>query len=446
MRSKWIPLLIGGAVLYLLFLGWAMGNLSYDTWGAFIVLPMMVGVTRLVLRRIFTKRMRYMYPMALAGLGAKVVGSLVRYWVTFDAYGGQADARLYHDIAKVIAGDIRDGRVSLLSAIPHSTGTQFLEQLAGLVYAIFGSSRLAGFLLFGWMGYWGAVLFLRAALLAIPRLKTRRYASLVFFAPSLMYWPSSLGKEAWMMLCLGLASYGAARLLTGWGGGWSVPFTVLGIVGAGFPRPHFALIWAGALVCALLVLVVIGTGTDSSRLTAAVLFGISVVGLVILIGITLKFLDPRGNQAGDVGLSDRVASILEQTAQNSQQGGSAITPVSLNGPLDWPYAIGRTLTRPLLLEVRSFGELLPALEMTALMGLALVSWRRILNLGHVLRHNPYVVLSVLVVLTFGVSFANISNLGILSRQRSLVLPMLFVPLCLPHRRSSEQRLDGAIHR
>ena len=33
----------------------------------------------------------------------------------------------------------------------------------------------------------------------------RRYALLVLFLPSLLFWPSSIGKEAWMTLALGLA-------------------------------------------------------------------------------------------------------------------------------------------------------------------------------------------------------------------------------------------------
>ena len=43
-----------------------------------------------------------------------------------------------------------------------------LDRLTATIYTVFGSSRLAGFLLFGWMGFWGALWFVRAAMLAIP--------------------------------------------------------------------------------------------------------------------------------------------------------------------------------------------------------------------------------------------------------------------------------------
>ena len=45
--------------------------------------------------------------------------------------------------------------------------------------------------------------------------------------------------------------------------------------------------------------------------------------------------------------------------------------------------------------------------------------------------TPYLVFAALCVVTFGVAFASIGNLGILTRQRSLVLPLLLVFWCLP---------------
>ena len=55
----------------------------------------------------------------------------------------------------------------------------------------------------------------RAFTIAIPDGNRRSYARLLFFLPSMLYWPSSIGKEAWMLFTLGLAAFGTARLLTG---------------------------------------------------------------------------------------------------------------------------------------------------------------------------------------------------------------------------------------
>jgi ABC-type transport system involved in cytochrome c biogenesis permease component len=45
--------------------------------------------------------------------------------------------------------------------------------------------------------------------------------------------------------------------------------------------------------------------------------------------------------------------------------------------------------------------------------------------------TPYLVFAALCVVTFGVAFSSIGNLGILVRQRSLILPLLLVFWCVP---------------
>ena len=62
---------------------------------------------------------------------------------------------------------------------------------------------------------------------------------------------------------------------------------------------------------------------------------------------------------------------------------------------------------------------------------ALVGWRRTLNVPRLVVTTPYLVFAAVVVLTFGVTFANVGNLGILVRQRSLVLPLLVLLWAVP---------------
>ena len=121
-------------------------------------------------------------------------------------------------------------------------------------------------------------------------------------------------------------------------------------------------------------------------------------------------------------------------------GGSSFDPVSVNGPWDYPYAFYRTITRPLLTEARTTGELLPAVEMTALLFLGVFGWRRFANIPKLMLSTPYVVFALLCVVTFGVAFSSIGNLGILVRQRSLVFPLMLLlwALPLPHRAIDEE--------
>ena len=61
---------------------------------------------------------------------------------------------------------------------------------------------------------------------------------LFFFIPSLLFWPSGIGKEAWMMFGLGLAAYGVAKVLRVARGEASWLSTGLWL--AGLVRPHVA--------------------------------------------------------------------------------------------------------------------------------------------------------------------------------------------------------------
>ena len=131
------------------------------------------------------------------------------------------------------------------------SGTRFIEILSGLAYTVLPQSQLAGFVLFSWVAFLGLILFSRAIRIALPNANHRRYDLLLFFLPTLVFWPSSIGKEAWMVAMLGLASYGAARLFTHRLSGL-VPLG-LGLWGASVVRPHMALMILAALGPAWLV-------------------------------------------------------------------------------------------------------------------------------------------------------------------------------------------------
>ncbi len=433
-------LAIAAAAVYVLMTGWSMATFSYDIWGAFVVAPVILLVSVPLLRRIFTGEHARLFPIAVVGLVAHLGGSFLRYWVAFDAYGGSADSSTYDAVGKQIAADVLDGRTTLASMVPRGTGTEFIGRLTGAVYTLLGASRLGGFLVFGWLAFWGMVLFVHAALLGVQQLSSRFYAALVLLSPSLIYWPTSIGKESWLCLSLGALSYGGARVLTGRWGGMALPVVVAGLWGASSVRPHLAGIWLGALAIALgFGLVTQRSGSrHRERLATIGLAGLSLLMLFVVASATLRYLNAGADSSDTATVTQQVNDIFTETSRRSTQGGSSFQPVSISSPLDWPLAIGRTLTRPLLPEARSFAELLPALEMTGLFVLAALSCRRLLNLPRVALRNPYVVFAMLCLLMFGLVFASIGNLGILTRQRSLVVPFLVLPFCVPRASTVEK--------
>ena len=451
MISRVERLLICSAVLYVLVLGWAMVNISYDLWGAFVLLPVLVLATLAILRRVFPHEYPGLYRIAVIGLVAKFGVVFVRYFIAFQSYSGFSDSGDYDLNAKVIAGNIRSGVRSPLELIPRGTGTQFIEHFLASNYVVIGASRLAGFFVFAWLAYWGTVMFMRAAMIAVPGLDHRRYAYLMFLLPSVLYWPASIGKEALIYFGIGIASIGVAHILAGRWSLFALLCLVGGLVFAGMVRPHFAAMWVGGLVVALIA----GLFKRRSERGSVGRFGTVVFILVALVALgalgaaTLKFLDQRSNTVNTAGpVTSQIIKLFAAANTRTDQGGSSFRTISINGPLDWPFAIVRTLTRPLLNEARSFAELIPAAEMTILILLAFVNWRRLFNLFPMMRRSSYVVFAVVVTLVFGLAFSSIGNLGLLTRQRSLVMPLFVLPFAFPtwvsHRKARPAADAGSV--
>ena len=170
------------------------------------------------------------------------------------------------------------------------------------------------------------------------------------------------------------------------------------------------------------------------------MLGLASVGFLIVSTLTLNYLNPNEAAVDDeaVAVTDRISEIFDKTEDRTSTGGSSLELVSTGSPVNYPYAAFRTLTRPLIIEAGGLTELLPAIEMTALLALAALWWRRFANLPRLLFGNPYLVFALVCVVTFGVAFASIGNLGILVRQRSLVFPLMLLFWCLPERQRAPQ--------
>ena len=120
-----------------------------------------------------------------------------------------------------------------------------------MTYSVTGASVYVGYAVFAWLSFWGLYFLYRAFQTAIPDGDHRRYALLVFFLPSLVFWPSSIGKEAWMLLGIGLTAFGAAKLLVGsWG--WVLPLAA-GLGGTALVRPHVTAMLATAITAGVVL-------------------------------------------------------------------------------------------------------------------------------------------------------------------------------------------------
>ena len=72
-------------------------------------------------------------------------------------------------------------------------------------------------------------------------------------------------------------------------------------------------------------------------------------------------------------------------------------------------------------------------ESTLFMVFIALSWRRWRYVPRLLRRYPYLMVALIVILLFVIAFSTIGNFGLLVRQRSTILPLVLVPLCLARR-------------
>jgi hypothetical protein len=362
--------------------------------------------------------------LLMLALCLKLFGSLLRYWVAIYVYGGFADALMYHDFGTGIAMRFRAGDFS--TGLDSLSGTDFIRFFTGLVYTVTGSSVYAGFLLYSWLAFWGMFYLYRAFVIAIPDGNRRSYARLLFFLPSMLYWPSSIGKEAWMLFTLGLAAYGTARLLTG------RPWRGLALAGTALwlgalVRPHVTGMAALALVVAYLVarpprrLGALGPVVKLFALVALV----AVAGL--LLGKTSSYLLEKG-----IDPQEGVTNVLGESERRTGQGGSTFdAPSAISSPAKLPLAIVTVFFRPFPFEANNAQVAVTALESTLLLGLLLARRRGVWQALRHPRRRPYVAFVAVYSLLFVFAFSTISNFGILARERTQVLPFFLVLLAVP---------------
>jgi hypothetical protein len=400
---------------------------SSSAWGALLVGPVLFGISLPVLSR-YAKSQgdRRLFGFLVFALVLKLGGALVRYWVGFDVYEGDFDAGFYHESGALLREQFLAGIFD--TGLPTLVGTRFIQFLTGIVYVIVGPSVISGFLFYSWLGFWGLFLFLRAFTMAVPEGRVKTYARFLFLLPSLVYWPSSIGKEAWMMFTLGIAAVGAAHMLSGSLLRGLVP-TGLGLWLGGMVRPHISGLFAVALAGAYLL----RRPRPEWRQFAPFAKGFGIV----LLGLVAVFLAVQASQylQQDVGLegSGGVTSILEQTAERTRTGGSEFAPSILESPGRAPIAIFTVLFRPTVLEAHNTQAMVAALELTFLLLLTIVRIRWIIGAIASIRRQTYVGLALFYTGVSVLAFSSLANFGILARQRVQFLPLSLVLLAIPPR-------------
>ena len=357
-----------------------------------------------------------LYRLLVAAVVTHLIFSSIQLWVVDHIYHGVTDYTRYINQGALLAKRYRSFNFSTAGLHPavNILGQGSVSIAAGVVMAIVGLNKLALFYVFSWLAFLATLGFYRAFCVTFPEGNHRRYAWSVFFLPSLLFWTAGISKETMMYLSVGLMAYGGARVLAHQRGG-AVLLVVGAIVGV-YVRPQELLLFMAAFAVA---------GLFRPRNAERSFRGIRRLSVMALQAVLLL---------AAVSLSQQLAKHapvfnLNQLAKNNvgQRSSLHYHP----GPSGYPRDIYTVLFDPLPINAHGSTQRLAAFENTVIIVLFLTSFRRFWHLGRACFTRPYVLLCVLYSVAFPYAFAALNNLGLIDRERVLLLPFLLVPLCIP---------------
>jgi len=386
--------------------------------GAILLGPILVVFTI----PLFLKAQRAAPGFDLAGL--LLFGLVLRFGLVYQRFAHAVDGVEYHFEGVRLAEAYRHFNFGADTGrdVP---GTGAMRAVSGAVHVLVNNDSFAAFMFMAWLGFLGCWFLYRAVEMAIPDADRYRYARLLMLWPSMCFWPSSLGKDSWMLFTIGLAAYGAARVFTRLPAGYTLLF--VGLLAASFVRPHLALLALMAFFVALMI----GRRTNArGTVTPAVIAKVIGVVVIIVIGSILisrtqKLLDLEDFSSASI---DSATSAV--TAQ-TDIGESAFNAPNPRTPPGFVEATITVLFRPFPIEAHGVEQLGTAVEGMVLLVITLTSLRRLATIPRRLRAQPYVMFSTVYVAMWILAFGVIANFGILARQRTQMLPFYFVLLSLP---------------
>ena len=354
--------------------------------------------------------------MIAAAYMAKILFSLARYLVMVVVYGGGGDAIGYHGAGTRLSEYWRAFQLPPDIDI----GTKFTEAFAGLVYTPYAPSMLGGFFLFATLAFFGQMLLYAAFRNTFNPRRLKWYCYPLFFLPAVGYWPASLGKESLMFLGIGLAAYGSSELFRRVA---IRPILIIaaGLAFAGAIRPHVSVLILASLA---LTLVLARSRTGLGLSPGMKFMAVLVIGAGSVFLVTFAAANFNIDISGDIGAE--VDAFVTTVEGNTTRGGSAVEGGAVSGPQDIPAAALKVLFRPLPYEAHNMQAMASALESSVL--LLILLWRspKIIKNLRTVRNDPYVLLSLIMTFGFVVMFSPFLNLGLMARERSMILPFLAV--------------------
>lgn len=404
-----------GLALMPLWLWALLFSWEYEYSAAMVLVPLLLLVNLALLGPAARVEpfLRTVLPVALL---LKFAAASVYLWMVFHVWTTGSDILSYWSHGEQIARYLVDsgGWVTLQPF----WSTNFIIMLTGLIFSVITPSLPAGVIVYSMVSFWGQYLFYRAFLIAFPKGDRRLAAVLIFLLPSIVFWTATIGKDAVICFSLGLAAYAFARLHQRVSPG-AFLLLGLGMGGVTLVRPHVAAMLGIAAVLPYLL--------GRNRQGVAGLVG-KVVGVPLLLAGCVLMATQAQAFLGMEDLS-QTNQVLQRVSAGNLTGGSAFgaSQSLLVRVLNTPFL----LFRPWPWEIHNLTSVISSLEGLFLLGLFIRNRRSLYAAVRNWRSNPFVFFVVLFSLQLAIVLsAAMSNFGLLSRERVMLLPFVMMLFCV----------------
>lgn len=387
------------------------GSYEYGTSLMLVPLWLLLNIAAAVQ---VSRRDPFLRQNLLTALLVKIAASGLYLFMLFHIYEG-GDAMLYFNQACVYAEDFAvRGEFARMDRF---WGTNFIYLVTTWLVIIFGKAFPFFVVVFATISFWGEYLAYRAFCIAMPDGDHGLAGLLMFFLPSIVFWPATLGKDALIFFFIALSCYGFAVILRS-SGPRAYPALALGLTGVLLVRPHVA------AMIGMAVTVPYAFARNRTGI-AGLLVKMLCVPLLIAGSYYLAI------QATDflaIQKASSTTAVMERISKNTYQGGSAFGgEKTLEGRLVMAPFL---LFRPFPWEVHNPQSGIAAAE--GLLLLWLLYRRRKIVFG-ALRHlfsSAFLMFIVVYFLEFSFAYGAVStNFGVLTRERVMLLPYAAMLLC-----------------
>lgn len=347
------------------------------------------------------------------GAAFRVLGTLAYMFYAFYITSGNVDAFVYDNWAQRFAeyfvrGDFSPFTDSSLYRGGQLFYTNFVAYPAAFFLIITGNSTFGIYLLFSTVCFIGLVLMVKSFYLNFPGIDRYRVTLYVLLFPAVWFWTSTIGKDAFVFLGIGIICSGFRVSSLNY-----VKFIIgIAIVYAFRPPVAYMLLLS---MSALFIF-----NFKDPFLLKLLKIGLGVYLAVLL----LDFISADWKiESFDV---ETIEGLQRSTLRNNDYGSGALEEKS-GGLSSIPRGIVDVLARPFIWETKDITTLLASLEITFMLSILFIkrySLKRFVQSMLTNRLSTFVGAFTLIYIVSAGLFEN--NIGLIARHRSIIFPFLFL--------------------